>query len=154
MVDNNENKDVVIGVSKAVSADGEVTHEARFKSLSLPREIRGHYDGYGLNDVISVTANELGNGGASHLYVATIDGVEVMRIQLQDGARTVPGSIAGVTERVLMEVLIDRLTCFQNGAYPTEFNDMALAGLKMAKAASHMRTIDRANRGALGRDEK
>ena len=97
---------------------------------SALRHVTDHHDGHGLNESVLITANELGPGGASHHYVMAIDGVQVGRIQFQEGPRNESGSMPGVTEAALLAVLIDRLRGFQPGEYACRENAIQLTKLE------------------------
>lgn len=125
------------------------------------RQITSHHDGHGLNDSITVIADRQTNGGASHRYVAimpasqTDPGVPTpLHIQFQQGARNEPGSIPGVTEAVLLAILIDRLQGFQAGPFACTENDEQLVHLESALSATRRRADERAKRGVLGKEQK
>lgn len=122
-----------------------------------------HHDGHGLNEQIQVEAvDEIGPGGAHHRYLFTYtyprhpqdppEGDEVGFIQFQKGPRNEPGSTPGVTEGAVLSVLIDRLTDFQAGPYPSDHNAVALTYLQQALQLLKDRADERAQRGVLGRN--
>jgi hypothetical protein len=133
------------------------------------REITTHHDGFGLNDIIKLTADEKDPhaGNASHTYTASFEEPsfdqngdddswerEVLRIQFQHGGRLLPDSTPGVTERLLLAILIDRLQSFQSSTFSCKENSVALTHLETATLWLDKRVRDRANRGVLGKNEK
>jgi hypothetical protein len=123
--------------------------------------IQTHHDGHGLNDLITIYADERDRekgGNGSHRYEALMPATGgerlVLGIQFQHGPREVEGSDSGCTEAVLLAVLIDRLEGFQSGPYACEENEEQLGYLRAAMASTRKRADDRAARGVLGRNEK
>lgn len=125
------------------------------------RPITTHHDGHGLLEKIELLADDPGPGGASHLYQITIPtnwdanrnqylGRRIHTLQFQKGPRDEVGSEAGVVERVLTAILIDRLESFQAGPFRCGENDEALDALHRAHALFKERTDNRAKRGVLG----
>lgn len=121
------------------------------------REIDRHHDGHGLNESITLIADakdtETG-GGASHHYQMDIEGSPVGFLQFQHGPRHVEGSTPGITEAVLLAVLIDRLEGFQAGPYACAENAVQLEHLRAALDATKARADERAKRNVLGKNEK
>ncbi len=104
-----------------------------------------------------------GAGGASHRYDITgIDshnpsssrsGAErQITILFQNGPIQEHG-VNGITQEVLLAIVIDRLRSFQEGPYPCEANAQALAGCEMALHCLKERTRDRLSRGVEGKTE-
>lgn len=118
------------------------------------REITEHHDGHGLNESITIGADDLGPGGASHKYTLAIKGEIVGKVQFQEGPRNVEGSIAGVTEAALLAVLIDRLRSFQAGPYACRENAIQLTKLEEVLHWTKARADARAKRGVLGTYQK
>lgn len=118
------------------------------------RNITSHHDGHGFNESITIEADEAGPGGASHLYVASINGVEVARVQFQKGGRHEPGSTPGVLDGVLLAIVADRMQAFLAGPFPSR--EAAIVRTKVEEAMHWLRARadERANRGALGREVK
>ena len=136
------------------------------------RIVRGHEDGLGLNDLIEIKADprdpEAGN--ASHVYRVWMDvthtqaAIEsgctgpargmVAAIDFQHGPRLSATSEPGITEAVLLAILIDRLEGFQAGPFACEENAAQLAHLRAAMHLTRDRAIARAQRGVLGKNEK
>ena len=120
------------------------------------RTLTDHYDGHGLNESIVITADERdpNSGGASHCYIADIDGCEVARVQFQHGPRKVEGSKPGMTEAAVLVVLIDRLRGFQAGPFACRENALMLTKLEEALHWTRARADERARRAVLGKNEK
>lgn len=122
------------------------------------RHITTHHDGHGLNECIGVVAGSDGPGGASRYYCATIadtdrhDGSRdlVLRVQFQEGPRNEPCSRPGVTEAVLLVILIDRLVGLQGGPYACQENEQQLYHLREALRLTKACADARAARGVLG----
>jgi hypothetical protein len=118
--------------------------------------------------VISVT-DEPGAGGANHLYM--IEGFDTdtnascpfkarhgssakhSTIIFQNGPIAENG-VNGITQEVLLAVLIDRLQSFQKGPYACRENALALTKLEEAKLWLFSRTLDRMGRGVEGTHQK
>jgi hypothetical protein len=122
-----------------------------------------------LNDKLNIQAlDEPGAGGASHVYA--ISGMQMHRNVAalacpdpeDDNAATIIfqcGPIAeqgvnGITQEVLLAIVIDRLECFQEGPYPCNENQMALLHAKKALIWLYERTLKRMERGVEGTSEK
>lgn len=118
------------------------------------RDITDHHDGHGLNESILITADDPGPGGASHNYVAAIDGVPVATIQFQEGPRNEPGSHPGITEAALLAILIDHLRSFQAGPYACRENAIQITHLEETLHWTKARADARAKRGVLGTAQK
>ena len=112
-----------------------------------------------LNTVYAV--DEKGNGGANHRYqiLSTPDKqnpeqfVDVT-IQFQNGARREWGSMLGVIDTDLLEIVRDRLKGFQEGKFATEYNAKALEHIELALMYMNRRVEDRIERGVLGTNNK
>ena len=108
-----------------------------------------------LNTVYAV--DEKGNGGANHRYQILSQPdkqnpeqfVDVI-IQFQNGARSEWGSISGVIDTDLLEIVRDRLKGFQDGKFATEYNAKALEYIELALMYMNRRVEDRIERGVLG----
>ncbi len=105
-----------------------------------------------LNNVYAV--DEKGNGGANHEYLIVLDrGLQVpkkVEINFQNGARNMEGSIDGILDTDLLEIVRHRLQCFQLGEYSTRENEMALNHIEEALMWLNMRVENRIERGILG----
>ena len=111
-----------------------------------------------LNDVHPV--GEIGPGGAYHEYVIVPHGKdpveelhyggEVGKVKFQRGPRNVEGSTKGVIDSDLLEIVRNRLACFQSGEFACEYNDQALFYVEEALKWLNKRVEDRIARNALG----
>ena len=64
------------------------------------------------------------------------------------------GSIPGVVEADLLEIVRHRLQCFQKGEFATRENALALTATEEALMWMNKRTEDRAESGKLGTYQK
>ena len=105
------------------------------------------------NDRIDISVmDEPGAGGACHHYEVDIDGGENgngLDIHFQNGPIAEAG-VNGVTQEVLLAIVIDRLRSFQAGPYACRENDLALTKLEEAQHWLHSRTRARMARGVEG----
>lgn len=120
------------------------------------RELTDHHDGHGLNDSIAIYADDrdANAGGASHEYECFIGAEQVANIQFQHGARHEPTSTAGITEAVLLSILIDRLRDFQAGPFACRENAIQITHLEETLHWTRARADARAKRGVLGKNIK
>ena len=98
---------------------------------------------------------EKGPGGAWHAYLvrdAETKGGFV--IFFQKGPRNEPGSEPGLLDTDLLEIVRDRLKCFQAGEYACRENACALTHIEEALMWMNKRVEDRAERQVLGTYEK
>lgn len=112
-----------------------------------------------LNTVYAV--DEKGNGGANHRYQILSkpdkqnpEQFVDVTIQFQNGARHEWGSMFGVLDTDLLEIVRDRLTGFQEGKFATRENAVALTHIEEALLWMNKRVEDRIERGVLGTDKK
>ena len=124
-----------------------------------------------LNDVYR--ANDPGAGGASHCYMIVKAGAEqvcirtprfdyssfekeniVGEIHFQHGARNEKGSVPGVLDTDLLEIVRDRLKAFNQGEFATRENALAITHIEEALLWMNKRVEDRAERGVLGTTQK
>ena len=75
-------------------------------------------------------------------------------IGFPSGPRYAASGSLGITETDLLEIVRDRLTCFQNGDFACRENEMALQHVDEALLWLNKRVEDRAERGVLGTEEK
>ena len=103
-----------------------------------------------LNNI--VRAGEVGPGGAYHEYKVekTCDGSIVHEISFQKGARREMDSVSGVLDMDLLEIVRDRIKCFQEGDFATRENAIALTHIEEALLWMNKRIEDRAERNVLG----
>jgi hypothetical protein len=103
-----------------------------------------------VNDRIKITVlDEPGAGGASHHYVAETEEIELADIRFQNGPINEAG-LNGVTQEVLLAIVIDRLRSFQAGPFSCRENALALTHCQEALHWLHHRTLDRMRRGVEG----
>ena len=111
-----------------------------------------------LNDVYR--GEVIGRGGECHeydIYRAEDDietGEPLLVIQFQKGARKDPAARHGVLDTDLLEIVRDRLACFQAGEFATRENACALHHIEEALMWMNKRTEDRAERQVLGTYQK
>jgi hypothetical protein len=107
-----------------------------------------------LNNVYA--KDERGAGNANHQYVIkkVDDDMELAFIQFQDGARKESGSISGVIDSDLLEIVRDRLKGFQSGDFCDENTAKALEHIEIALVYLNRRVEDRYNRNVLGTYEQ
>lgn len=109
-------------------------------------------------------AGDIGPGGAYHDYMieqkipVDVPGLlgesHYTNIPFQRGARKDPDSQHGVLDVDLLEIVRDRLMCFQKGDYACRENELALMHIEEALLWMNKRVEDRAERGVLGTEEK
>jgi hypothetical protein len=104
-----------------------------------------------VNDRIEITVmDEPGAGGAHHHYAVDVDGSENgLDVHFQNGPIAEAG-VNGVTQEVLLAIVIDRLQCFQAGPYACKENGEALGYCLMALDWLKTRTRARMERGVEG----
>lgn len=108
-----------------------------------------------LNNVVPV--DEIGPGGAYHHYVVssvTVSPVFQQHIQFQKGPRNEVGSVDGVIDTDLLEIVRHRLQCFQAGPYSSRESAVALTHVEEALMWLNRRVEDRIERNVLGKNEK
>lgn len=115
------------------------------------------------NDAIDITViDEPGSGGANHHYFiggfhtisnpsrdSSCSDDTAIHLLFQNGPINEVGT-NGITQEVLLAVLIDRLQCFQRGPYACRENALALTKLEEAQHWLHHRTRARVARGVEG----
>lgn len=104
-----------------------------------------------VNDRIGISVLDApGAGGAHHHYAVDVDGSENgLDIHFQNGPIAENG-VNGVTQEVLLAVVIDRLRCFQDGPFACPENAEALMHATEALTALKSRTRSRMARGVEG----
>lgn len=111
------------------------------------------------NDRISIEVlDEPGAGGANHEYLVTLPppdnsaGVAAKSWQIifQNGPINEYG-VNGLTQEVLIAIVIDRLRAFQGGPFSCRENALALTKLEEAQHWLHARTLGRMARGVEGK---
>lgn len=97
--------------------------------------------------------DEVGPGGAHHHYVVFHDLNDMdtrTDIVFQKGPRGVEGSVGGVLDVDLLEIVRDRLAHFQAGDFACRENACALTHIEEALMWMNKRVEDRAERRVLG----
>lgn len=124
-----------------------------------PREIDSHRINPA-NDKLRITVtDEPGAGGANHAYRITgflIPGTQSQDdivIRFQNGAISEAG-VNGLTQEVLLAIIVDRLQCFQRGQFACRENAIALTHLETGLLWLQKRTLDRIARGVEGTQQK
>lgn len=107
-----------------------------------------------LNDLF--VEDIVGPGNGRHKYAVMPKGLTpeehtpMFEIRFQEGARNTEGSIPGILDSDLLEIVRHRLQCFQKGEYATRENACALTHIEEALMWIAKRADDRAERGVLG----
>jgi hypothetical protein len=120
------------------------------------------------NDKLTITVtDEPGAGGASHRYVVAgfntgsnpsanhlfPHGVTDCEILFQNGPINENG-VNGLTQEVLLAIVVDRLRSFQAGPYACRENALALTKIEEAQHWLQQRTLARMRRGVEGTHTK
>ena len=128
--------------------------------MTTTREITDHHTNE-CNRAIHVVADERdpNSGYASHHYTITLDRsapddplTEETRLRFQRGPIKEAG-INGITNEVLLAIVIDRLEGFQSGPFACDENAAALHHVRAALSRLEDRTRARAVRGVEGTHE-
>src|SRR5258708_2565869 len=99
----------------------------------MTREITTHQINP-VNDMLTITVmDEPGAGGACHHYAARNHAADwSQHLFFQNGPITENG-VNGITQEVLLAIVIDRLQCFQAGPFTCRENALALTKLEEAQ---------------------
>lgn len=101
-----------------------------------------------LNEVLRL--GEEGPGGAYHTYLVNFVGTNEedggVMVEFQRGPRKDPDSRHGVLDSDLLEIVRDRLKCFQAGEFATRENACALTHIEEALLWMNKRVEDRIER--------
>lgn len=109
---------------------------------------------------VVVYNDEIGPGNGRHDYAIYKAGAEntvagpICEIHFQKGPRNEEGSVSGVLDVDLLEIVRHRLQCFQKGEFSTRENACALTHIEEALMWMNKRKEDRKERGVLGKNEK
>lgn len=116
-----------------------------------------------LNERLEVKVmDEPGAGGACHHYLVELisskpdeqaTGIKQWHIEFQNGAVKEAG-FNGLTQEVLLAIVIDRLRSFQAGPYTCKENSVALTHIETGLMWLNQRTRNRLARGVEGTHEK
>lgn len=124
----------------------------------MPRNITSHIVNPVNDQIVLTVLDEPGAGGANHHYrmewnaKGFIDPQsmrQVLEIGFQNGPINENG-VNGITQEVLLAIIIDRLQSFQKGPYACRENAIALTKLEEAAMWLHKRTRDRMARNVEG----
>lgn len=106
------------------------------------------------NDTLEIRVmDEPGSGGANHVYdVVPPDAAicDTLHVEFQNGPIGEAG-VNGVTQEVLLAIVIDRLRSFQAGPFSSRENALALTKCEEALHWLQQRTLDRMRRGVEGK---
>jgi hypothetical protein len=103
------------------------------------------------NDLLKVLImDKPGAGGANHEYDVVLPDGQTTRISFQNGPIDENG-INGLTQEVLLEIVIHRLRSFQAGPFSCRENALALMKVEEAQHWLHHRTLARMRRGVEGK---
>lgn len=95
-----------------------------------------------------------GISDCSEYVVTSKEKIVLEEIMFQKGARNEKGSIPGVLDCDLLEIVRDRLKHFQQGEFACEYNEQALKHVEYALFFLNERVEDRIRRDVLGKDIK
>lgn len=106
------------------------------------------------NDKLTIEViDEPGAGGANHLYEVSgyrgQSGHEGVLIEFQNGPIAEVG-VNGLTQEVLLAIVVDRLRSFQAGPFACRENALALTKIEEAQHWLQQRTLARMRRGVEG----
>ncbi len=123
----------------------------------VARKLTGHIAGP-VNEKIRIrVVGANGVGGAPTEYrvdlLAPNNHQNFCVVNFQEGSPQEVG-VNGITNEVLLAILIDRLGGFQNGPFACRANAEALENLCEAQGALHARTLERQAVGIEGTHEK
>lgn len=98
-------------------------------------------------------------GEAHYLYYIKWDKdgngyISTQGIQFQKGPRSGKDSQHGIIDSDLLEIVRDRLKCFQAGLLASDYNAIALYHIEEALKSLNNRVEDRIKRNVLGEDKK
>lgn len=96
-----------------------------------------------------------GNGEAFRKYSIEYDKfnngyISSNNISFQNGARNEENSTHGVLDTDLLEIVRDRLICFQSGRFASPYNELALRDIESALNHMNNRVKNRIKRKVLG----
>lgn len=133
--------------------EGDSGDETTYPDPVVMRRIHDHKVNPA-NDRIEIAVTDApGAGGANHAYLIYIDGQGTINLDFQNGPIAEVG-VNGVTQEVLLAIVIDRLRSFQAGSYACRENALALTKLEEAQHWLLARTRARMARGVEGTHQK
>jgi hypothetical protein len=98
-------------------------------------------------------ADEPGAGGANHHYLLDLPYNNTTEVFFQNGPIE-NGEPNGITQEVLLAVVIDRLQCFQRGQFACRENAIALTHIETGLLWLQQRTRDRIARQVEGTNNR
>ena len=101
---------------------------------------------------IEVDERDSISGNMSHEYRVSLDGAPLTTISFQHGPVKEVGR-NGLTNEVLLAIVMDRLAGAQEGPFRCRENACALTHIEEALHWLQQRTIDRQRRGVEGRNQ-
>lgn len=118
------------------------------------REIITHRINELNNELTLIAVDEPGPGGANHKYVINNNESEKIHccLNFQNGPIKEAG-VNGITNEILIAVVIDRLEAFQKGKFGCADNEHAILHLRLSLQHLQNRTKDRIRRGVEGTHE-
>lgn len=144
----------VVAISEQAEPPKDSAPGGQVVKVTSPRLLTGHQVN-GVNDELTIVVmDEPGAGGACHDYnvyrgeQGEKDGL-LCSIHFQNGPIKEKG-VNGLTQEVLLAIVIDRLQCFQAGKYACQENKEALWHIEQAQQRLLNRTRARLARGVEG----
>jgi len=120
------------------------------------RQLTGHIVNPANDKIDIFVRDDPGAGGAHHHYSVEVKNPNApeptTHIHFQNGPIAEVG-VNGLTQEVLLEIVADRLRCFQAGPFACKENACALTKIEEAQHWLQQRTLERMRRGveaALG----
>jgi len=108
------------------------------------------------NKYLSIIANDSTHGVPPGEYTITVqdtDNEVVANILFQTGPIKEDG-VNGCQQEDLLEIVLHRLRCFQDGDYSSVYNAVAIERIEEALESLNSRTRDREKRGVEGTSEQ
>ncbi len=109
----------------------------------------------GADQLVSLAAlDEPGNGGANHRYQIIQTNADLVStvLNFQNGGAASVG-VNGITNEVLIAVVLDRLRGFQSGQFANRDNALAITYFEEGLGRLQRRTRDRIARGVEGQEK-
>jgi hypothetical protein len=119
------------------------------------RQITGH-EGSALNNAVRITADERDESGRCHHYIVDIvggapdSGGQAFDMPPFQKGPLLEAGLNGISDEVLIAIVIDRLEGFNGGPYRCRENSLALTKLEEALHWLKHRTAARQKRGVEG----
>jgi len=106
-----------------------------------------------MKEYITIEGNEAGAGGASTEYDIHVDmgdnGNDTSNFRFQTGNPA--EEVNGLTNEALLSVVLDRLQGFAKGPFPSRETSIAITKIEEALHWMHSRSLEREDRGVLGK---